>query len=333
MRFIDHLATLAASRCIGLAPGSGGGDSARMKIDINKNSEVTICDQLSQQIVFLIATWKLKPGDQLPSVRELALRCKIHSNTVSDAYKDLVQRLWIKRHHGKRMVVREPYEPPDLRSEDLDDLIDAMIRSVRQRGHTMQELRKRVRERLWIAPSDHVLIIEDDPSLRRLLHRELSEILSVPVKAISPESLSESRSICARAVAVSLPGRVWSLLRVLPRECPLVPLEPAPVDSFVQAIRKLKQPSVIGIASMSNEFLRFARGLLAPALGKQHAIEERLVDEDATIDLHGLSLVFRDTMTRRLIKLPRAIHSRLVSDSAVQEISERLNAAADDTEL
>src|SRR5262245_33297225 len=74
-----------------------GGDSARMKIDINKNSEVTICDQLSQQIVFLIATGKLKPGDQLPSVRELALRCKIHSNTVSDAYKDLVQRLWIKR--------------------------------------------------------------------------------------------------------------------------------------------------------------------------------------------------------------------------------------------
>jgi GntR family transcriptional regulator len=302
-----------------------------MNIEINKDSEITIGDQLSQQIVFLIATGKLKPGDQLPSVREMARRFSIHANTVSEAYKNLVQRLWIKRHHGKRMVVRAPHEPLESHNADLDDLIDAMVRSASRRGYSMRDLRKRVRERLWVAQPDHVLIIEEDPSLRRLLHRELSDNLSAPVKAVSPKSLSGRQRISAKALAVSLPGRVWDLLPVLPRECTLVLLEPAPVDSFVEAVRKLKQPSVIGIVSTSFEFLRFARSLLAPALGTQHTMEERLIDEDATIDLHGLDLVFCDTIAHPLIKRPRAACYRLVSDSAIAELSERLTPPPHDT--
>ena len=45
-----------------------------MKLDIHiiKDSEVTIREQLVEQIVFLIATGKLVPGDELPSVGGLA---------------------------------------------------------------------------------------------------------------------------------------------------------------------------------------------------------------------------------------------------------------------
>lgn len=41
-----------------------------MKLDIHiiKDSEVTIREQLFEQIVFLIATGRLKPGEVLPSV-------------------------------------------------------------------------------------------------------------------------------------------------------------------------------------------------------------------------------------------------------------------------
>src|SRR6266404_2846230 len=77
-----------------------------MYIRINRGSDVTICRQLSEQIVFLIATAKLKEGDALPSVRAMASRHKISRTTVSEAYKDLVQRQWIKGHRGKKMVVR-----------------------------------------------------------------------------------------------------------------------------------------------------------------------------------------------------------------------------------
>ena len=41
-----------------------------MKLDIHiiKDSEVTIREQLVEQIVFVIATGRLKPGEVLPSV-------------------------------------------------------------------------------------------------------------------------------------------------------------------------------------------------------------------------------------------------------------------------
>jgi len=42
-----------------------------MNIRIDKGSDVTVHRQLAEQIVFLIATGKLKPGDALPSVRAM----------------------------------------------------------------------------------------------------------------------------------------------------------------------------------------------------------------------------------------------------------------------
>jgi len=52
-----------------------------MHICIDKKSEVPVRQQLADQIIFSIATEKLKPGEALPSVRELARRLKLHRNT------------------------------------------------------------------------------------------------------------------------------------------------------------------------------------------------------------------------------------------------------------
>ena len=93
-----------------------------MKLDIHiiKDSEVTIREQLVEQIIFLIATGKLQPGEALPSVRGLARPHKIHHNTISQAYQDLVDRDWLIRRRGSRMVVRSPgereYPPPGLKT-------------------------------------------------------------------------------------------------------------------------------------------------------------------------------------------------------------------------
>ena len=49
-----------------------------MDIRIIKDSEVTIHKQLVEQIIFLIATGKLKPGEAMPSVRALAHQTEEH---------------------------------------------------------------------------------------------------------------------------------------------------------------------------------------------------------------------------------------------------------------
>ena len=67
-----------------------------MVIQIDSESDVPIRHQLAEQIVFLIVTDRLKAGQKLPSVRELARRLKIHHNTVSESYQDLVRRSWLQ---------------------------------------------------------------------------------------------------------------------------------------------------------------------------------------------------------------------------------------------
>ena len=63
-----------------------------MDIHLSKESEVPLRQQLTEQIVFSITTGQLRTGQQLPSVRALARQLKIHHNTVSEAYQDLVRR-------------------------------------------------------------------------------------------------------------------------------------------------------------------------------------------------------------------------------------------------
>src|SRR5215469_12716685 len=106
-----------------------------MDIRIDKRSEVSVRQQLAEQIIFLIATEKLKPGQALPSVRELARRLKIHHNTVSQAYKDLARRAWIVRRRGSRVTVPSTGERSEgTNGHDVDDLINATIRVARGRG-------------------------------------------------------------------------------------------------------------------------------------------------------------------------------------------------------
>jgi len=304
-----------------------------MHIRIDKASDVTVCKQLSEQIVFLIATGRLKAGDALPSVRQIALRHKIHANTVSEAYKDLVQRHWLKRHRGKKMVVR-PFDELDHPIGDLDDLIDDTIRTALERGYTLQELRKRVRERLLIVPPDHVRSIEDEPGMRRLLRQELSDMLPLlTIEATSPDKLVGNQGPVIGALVVTLPGRVWNLVAgtpsLLPRGHPLLAVEPSGVDAHLDHIRRLAEASVIGVASISQEFLRLARALLAPFVGSRHAMEEHLLNERETKDLSGIDLVFCDTVARRSIRARRIVPYHLISSATAQNISYRIASSED----
>src|SRR4029078_9443643 len=60
-----------------------------MRLWLSKNSSVPLREQLVRQIMFGVVSGDLKPGQRLPSTRELARRFLIHSNTVSAAFRGL----------------------------------------------------------------------------------------------------------------------------------------------------------------------------------------------------------------------------------------------------
>jgi len=159
----------------------------RMDVRISKESEVPLRHQVAEQIILLIATDKLKPGEALPSVRELARRLKIHHNTVSEAYQDLVRRHWAVSRRGSHLVVIQPSEgsPGVEVRRDLDDLINQTIEMARRHGYSLQALREAVRRRLLAQPPDHILVVEEEPGLRQLLEAEIREVVRWPVAGCS----------------------------------------------------------------------------------------------------------------------------------------------------
>jgi DNA-binding transcriptional regulator YhcF (GntR family) len=300
-----------------------------MDIRISKDSEVPLRQQLAEQIVLQIATEKLKPAEPLPSVRELARRLKIHHNTVSQAYQDLVRRNWLIRRRGSHLVVRPPQVPPRAaRKQDLDDLINTVIETARECGHSLQALRERVRERLLAQPPDHVLVVEEEEGLRRLLAEEIRSALSCDVEGCSREDLTRNPGLAIGALVVTPMYALGDVKPLVPKDRPAVPVAFCIADEHVERIRKLSQPSVIAVVSVSRAFLTAARSLLASPIGRRHTLAEYLLPLENPRVLRAADLVFCDSLACRSVKFYGSVHYRLVSPASMQYLSNAFKAYA-----
>ena len=70
------------------------------KITVNSRLEATLAQQLTQQFTWLIASGQLRPGDRLPSVRQLAGHLSISVNTVRSVYQKLEAHGLAETRHG-----------------------------------------------------------------------------------------------------------------------------------------------------------------------------------------------------------------------------------------
>src|ERR1700712_1473563 len=146
-----------------------------MNLSLNQDSDVSLRQQIAEQIIFFITTGELRAGEEMPSVRALARLAKVHHNTVSKAYQELVHREWLTRKRGARLVVGTSPKNANQPDSGLDELINETIRRAKTLGYPLQTLRARVRELLLLAPADHLLVVEQEPELREILKREIEE--------------------------------------------------------------------------------------------------------------------------------------------------------------
>jgi DNA-binding transcriptional regulator YhcF (GntR family) len=306
-----------------------------MEIKIDKKSPVPLKIQISMQIQYGIANGTLPSGERMPGVRALARRLRISEGTVGAAYKELVDRRWLAHRHarGSFLVVRPPDRPgvTDSPQIDLDTIIDEAMHRATESGHTLRDLRRRVRERLQMAPPDHVVVIEEEAELRRVFKRELSEMLAVPVEAMAPEVISDNPEKMTGALAVFTSNRALQgvFLRAIPKGHPYLAITPSSTEDAVRTIRELEGPSVIMVVSISRRFLDTAIPFLAPHTGSHHELTRRLVRENERLRLPGADLVFCDTIAYRSVVAPRVIPYRIVSSQTAGEISARLHASLD----
>lgn len=285
-----------------------------MDLHIDTSSNVPIRRQLTEQILFLIVTERLKDGDLLPSVREIARRLKIHHNTVSEAYQDLVQRKWLERRRGSRLAVlaRDTGES----AETLDDLINRTITLAREKGYSLQQLRERVRERLLAEAPDHLLVVEQDEELRQLIRVELETSVRCVVGACSRAELEKNPALAIGALGVA-PHHALRLVRGLfPKQRPVVPVRYSRADEHLRFIRALPRPSVIAVVSVSALFLDVARSVLAPAMGSRHELRQIYLQREDPAVACAADVIFCDSIAKKRLRSPKAIaYSLLAKDS------------------
>ena len=88
-------------------------ESPILRIDLE--SAVPVYEQLSSGIRSELVAGRLRPGDQLPTVRELALNLGVHHNTVAEAYRLLAREGWLdlRRGRGAMVIARQQPEPSE----------------------------------------------------------------------------------------------------------------------------------------------------------------------------------------------------------------------------
>lgn len=299
-----------------------------MDIRISKESEVPLRQQVAEQIIFLIATEKLKSGEGLPSVRELARRLKIHHNTVSQAYQDLVRRHWAVSRRGSNVVVIRPSEelPGVEVRRDLDELINVTIELARRHGYSLQDLRERMRQRLLAQPPDHILVIEEEPGLRQLLQEEIRQSLGCAVVGCSRGELANNSSLMIGALAATPQYAVGDTEPLVPKDRPVVPIAFCPADEHVGLVRKLGSPCVVAVVSVSRLFLQAAQGFLAPAVGRRHTLSQYLLPLESPNVLRGADVVFCDSVAIRQVKHTNRIHYRLALRKSLEYLSSAMES-------
>jgi GntR family transcriptional regulator len=112
-------------------------------IHIDKNTMIPLYQQIKNQITGLIQTGKIKTGDQLPTIRELAMALSINVNTVALAYRDLAREQAIITVRGKgTFVANTPGEAEmqAIRYEKLKTMLATLVRETDRLGYDRDEL-------------------------------------------------------------------------------------------------------------------------------------------------------------------------------------------------
>ena len=235
-----------------------------MRLWFAPSSEVPIYRQLVTQVVLAILSGDLKPGERLPSTRELARRFALHPNTISAGYRQLERDGWAERRHGSGVYVRIQAEPATTPEQILDQHIAGFFRAVRELKLPANAVRARVAEWLAAPAPDHLLLIDPDAAVRQILMTEIRSATTFPIRGISPEECAEPEVLRA-AIPLCRPSKTKAVRAVLPAGVELITLPIRSANAWLTPWLPAPTGHLIGVVSHWPEFLTIARTILTAA--------------------------------------------------------------------
>ena len=112
-------------------------------VTIDPRDKTPIYTQLERGLRAAMATSRLRPGDQLPTVRSLAVELKINANTVARVYADLERSGAIETRRGVGSFVTataEKARPPKEHEKRLRAFVTRLLAEAGTAGFSVEEV-------------------------------------------------------------------------------------------------------------------------------------------------------------------------------------------------
>ena len=128
--------------------GTNSQNGFRFALDLQ--SGVPVYRQLIDQVRTGIASGSLTAGDQLPTVRQLAVDLAINPNTVMRAYRELELGGLLETHQGTGTFIsnRKPEKKTAERERQLSQMAGEFAARAGAAGFTLDEIIDRLRDLL-----------------------------------------------------------------------------------------------------------------------------------------------------------------------------------------
>jgi GntR family transcriptional regulator len=119
-------------------------------IQVDPADPTPLYAQLDRAIRVAIATGRLKQGDQLPTVRQMAVELRINANTVSKVYGALERDgvLETKRGVGTFISSVPPATHDAHRDKHLNDLVERFLADAAASGFSSREVSRHLARRV-----------------------------------------------------------------------------------------------------------------------------------------------------------------------------------------
>jgi DNA-binding transcriptional regulator YhcF (GntR family) len=115
----------------------------RLLLSVDPDIDMAPFQQIAGQLREFVERGDLRPGDPLPTVRQLATDLGVAPNTVARAYTDLQDAGWLTSdgRRGTRVAQSIPAEDVKRRTRVLQADVDQFDKTLRRRGYSKNEIR------------------------------------------------------------------------------------------------------------------------------------------------------------------------------------------------
>ena len=113
----------------------------RLNINISHTSTIPLYEQIQSQIKNQILNGSLKPGEGLPSIRNLAKELKVSIITTKRAYEELEKDGFIETVIGKGTFVshQNPERLKEFTLYEIENKLEEIIKQAKSVGITLEE--------------------------------------------------------------------------------------------------------------------------------------------------------------------------------------------------